>query len=51
MEKLFVDRWFKLPPKEKMNKPLKIKKVYRKAVKNNAELCKKIKKQTSKKSG
>ena len=40
MENLFVDKWFKLPPKEKLEKPIAIKIRKRK----NAKSCKKIKK-------
>lgn len=31
MEKLYVDKWFKLPPKEKLDKPMVIKIEKRKA--------------------
>ena len=47
-EKLFVGKWFKLPPKEKLNKPMKVKKARRGYGRKS---CKKAQKQASKRSG
>ena len=50
--KLYVDRWFKLPPKEKINKNLSIKSSEKGAGKNYAKKShEKNKKQRSKKRG
>ncbi len=52
MEKLFIDKWFKLPPKEKQQKYVAVKIVPKgRGKQKNGESCKKIKKKTSKKSG
>ena len=54
MEKLYVDKWFKLPPKEELNKNYVFiikPKGYGKKRAKNGKPCKKAKKQTSKKSG
>lgn len=44
MEKLFVDKWFKLPPKEKQNQMVVIKINKRSGGRKRGKSCKKIKK-------
>ena len=53
MEKLYIDKWFKLPPKadEKLLNIKILPKDYGRRKAENAKLRKKTKKQTSKKSG
>ena len=41
MEKLYIDKWFKLPPKEKLNKMTVVKFVKRKAGRRRGKSCKK----------
>ena len=47
-EELYVGNWFKLPPKEQLEKPIKIKMRSRGYGRKS---CKKAKKQTAKRSG
>lgn len=44
MEKLFVDKWFKLPPKEEQDKIYVIKPVKRSGGRKRGKSCKKTKK-------
>lgn len=44
MEKLFIDKWFKLPPKEKSNKSMVIKQAKRSGGRKHGKSCKKTKK-------
>ena len=41
MEKLYVDKWFKLPPKENLNKMRVIQITKRKAGRKRGKSCKK----------
>ncbi len=51
MEKLYVDKWFKMPPKDKSNKYIVVKTAPKgsgkRKTKNGEKSCKKIKKKTS----
>ena len=43
-DKLLVDKWFKLPPKEKLNKMVVVKITKRSGGRKRGKSCKKIKK-------
>ena len=51
MEKLYIDKWFKLPPKEEKEKLYTVSFSKKGDGKKYAKLHKKVKKQTKKKSG
>ena len=44
MQNMYVDKWFKLPPKEKLNKMVVVKITKRSGGRKRGKSCKKIKK-------